>query len=854
MENGSKTTWAKQVIYTVVFSILAWGLIGCGGGGGGGTSACGTVDTDGDGLLDCEETQTYGTSITLADTDGDGFSDYDEVIRLGFNPDNNNFRFNPLIADLPEIEINLVSAPLMGFIITKTDSSEETINNSTGGELSSTYTSSYSNSTSTTKERGWNLGADGKSLAGGFSSNTTKVKTYTSTKSQSDTNTATWEKGTSTSLGQDVSKSGGYMQLALEVKNTGDIAFTLKNLVLSANRNLSREIDGVIIAPIGNLNLDTPFGQFDSISWGPGESSGTLTFENNDIPFEVIAGALKHSSSLLLDIAAYEVTDPDGVSFAHNMTQVRANSASIVIDYGPAQPPEKYLVAVNIDAASPGTTVAAALNDILRIPYTTGTGTFDKAKDGTNETVFDGLLSLRSKAMDASINGFWMIRHIQDDGVALTETVYNLIEASYDLQAIALNAGDAIEFIYLADADSDGVGEREETMYRTSDTNPDTDGDTLDDGLEIRGQDVTMTLKSGEQTVHVYSDPTLANGDGDDMPDLEEYAANRDPSSLDSDGDHILDEADKKPAVYDEWDISSFTVEAITGELGSYKVQLSWTNPFVADVFNNESSTGVSNYAVMVLRQAVKTTVGFAPEFARLAEVPTNPDDYTSQVDTFLCDDGTECYSVEVFSESSPPRSSFTDSIGDEWAHRYRVWIRINGSWFLSSATDDANAVANYSILRITLDSIYVPRCVDEDSWFGVDLVCEIQARLLINSKIDRNLEIPDGGGYRYIEIESSQVLDTLVTTEIDVPKIDGYCFTVTPEVLEYDPQGWRSTNERLGVHDYCYDAVTNKWNSSHTGHMTLFGFEQYEEPVDIGNNNDSVVVTMSFSVEDVTP
>lgn len=42
-------------------------------------------DTDGDGLVDSEEVKTYKTNPTKADTDGDGFSDGTEV-KSGYNP------------------------------------------------------------------------------------------------------------------------------------------------------------------------------------------------------------------------------------------------------------------------------------------------------------------------------------------------------------------------------------------------------------------------------------------------------------------------------------------------------------------------------------------------------------------------------------------------------------------------------------------------------------------------------------------------------------------------------------------------------------------------------------------------
>ena len=44
------------------------------------------LDTDGDGLLDCEELTIYGTNPLLADTDGDGISDGDEIKKYHTNP------------------------------------------------------------------------------------------------------------------------------------------------------------------------------------------------------------------------------------------------------------------------------------------------------------------------------------------------------------------------------------------------------------------------------------------------------------------------------------------------------------------------------------------------------------------------------------------------------------------------------------------------------------------------------------------------------------------------------------------------------------------------------------------------
>lgn len=80
------------------------------------------------------------------------------------------------------------------------------------------------------------------------------------------------------------------------------------------------------------------------------------------------------------------------------------------------------------------------------------------------------------------------------------------------------------------DSDADGLTDDEEALYGTDPTNPDTDGDAIDDGAEVN---------------ETGTDPNNADSDGDgldDYPEIDVYGT--DPLAFDSDGDGVGDGAE----------------------------------------------------------------------------------------------------------------------------------------------------------------------------------------------------------------------------------------------------------------------------------------------------------------------
>jgi hypothetical protein len=68
-----------------------------------------------------------------------------------------------------------------------------------------------------------------------------------------------------------------------------------------------------------------------------------------------------------------------------------------------------------------------------------------------------------------------------------------------------------------------------------------TDEDGLTDEIETGGWDITFTNSTGTHTIHVTSEPLLADTDSDGLNDSEEYNQGSNPRALDTDGDGLSD-------------------------------------------------------------------------------------------------------------------------------------------------------------------------------------------------------------------------------------------------------------------------------------------------------------------------
>jgi hypothetical protein len=94
-----------------------------------------------------------------------------------------------------------------------------------------------------------------------------------------------------------------------------------------------------------------------------------------------------------------------------------------------------------------------------------------------------------------------------------------------DFGKILLYPGDEVGLAFVQDVDNDGVMAQIEYAYGSSDKLDDTDGDGLDDFVEIAvGWEVAMR---GQPVIRVFPNPSLVDSDGDGLTDAEEQDLSR---------------------------------------------------------------------------------------------------------------------------------------------------------------------------------------------------------------------------------------------------------------------------------------------------------------------------------------
>jgi hypothetical protein len=494
------------------------------------TTVTAALDTDGDGLTDEQEINVYGTNPAVADTDGDGYSDRQEVIDFGFDATTNPYRYNPLVADLPQIEVRINQNPIIGWDFSQGQNQTDVVQTSRAQTTSQSTSVGYGTSTTIGVEATTSATVGGSLLDGPSAEVTQSVSLSASSTVSFDTtltreNQQTWESMQSRGVEQSTTTSGGFVRVGVRIRNTGHIPFTLRQISLSSTQ-ASEGIDPFV--PFAALDYDSQQ-SFQPTSLAGGQSTGDLIFQNARLDVGTVRTMLTAARSIKIEPAIFELTDANGQPFAFQEATVASRTAKILIDYGPYAPSELRAVATNVTPGSPGRSLATILTQTLRVPHVEGAR---------------GLTSVRSVT---STTGRWVIASKRNTGTGFDTTIYDPDAQPYSIGSIDVRAGDEILVVLLEDADGDGLGYREELIHGTNPNMVDTDGDGLSDFEEVRDSWIVTTINQqlpNRYPARVTSSPIRADADGDGVRDSEEKQRGLDPYNPDTDGDGIRDDVD----------------------------------------------------------------------------------------------------------------------------------------------------------------------------------------------------------------------------------------------------------------------------------------------------------------------
>lgn len=485
-------------------------------------------DTDGDLLLDGDEVNIFKTSAMLADTDGDSYRDDSEIFERSSHP---------LIADTPKAALELVGDAVIKLNVKYTDQTSFT----TAVEKSFSDEHSFvTQTTETTVQKA--AGAENISDPIGFWAGIKSLFTRSSIMDETfeETETSTTETTSdayrnayadylSSSRNRTEEVSNGFVKMGLQVRNTGDIAFTLKNLSVTV---LQRDpFTRRATRALATLKPAVP-----SVTLGPTGETGVLVVEETAAPATLIKDMLANPTGLMFEVATFDLEDADGRNFAFLSEVTHSRTALLTIDYGDGRI-DRFRVATdvkrNLDGTTAGISLGEVMQDIVKLDYETKIDNVLNPSGGTAQE--QTLIRIGNVATNLEQKKFWMMIGSREQHVT----------AGQNFDDVVLKSGDQVFLAFVTDADKDGLIARQEFLYGTKDTEPDTDGDGLTDFEEVKEGWIVTT----DQARQVFSNPRSADADRDGYNDLEEKelfiaglgTGPSDPNNFDTDGDSLCD-------------------------------------------------------------------------------------------------------------------------------------------------------------------------------------------------------------------------------------------------------------------------------------------------------------------------
>jgi hypothetical protein len=496
-----------------------------------------SVDSDGDArvatssnplLWDGNEALMWHTSPIIDDTDGDNRSDYQELILDSTNA---------LVAQVPTVEVGLAGQLDMRLNVVYTDGTTQSASYGATQSFAQAQSTSRSDTTSDTVsiEASATVGAE---ATAGLPPSASVMASVTVTGGYTQENSATVERSTEQSAAQEYSRlladersasssvATGQLSVGLNIRNPSAIAYTLTHLIVTLRQYDS---NGATFKTLATL---TP--ALDTFTIQAGGSREALQVAATSVDPSLVREFLRDPTRLYLSVNNFDMTNAEGINFAFLDEVTSARTGEVVIDFGD-QRVEHYRVATNVRRDASGLPAGVTLAEVLgivRLPFATAPWAQAPGQSAFPEKVgVHVLTSLDGVAADGK--HFW----------AVISSNSGHVDPTKNFEDIVLNRGESIHLAYVRDDDQDGVYDREERLFGSSDANSDSDGDGLGDFDEVKTGWIAGADAQGVPGYprRVTSDPTRADADGDGLSDPEEKAFGSDPFAADADGDGLSD-------------------------------------------------------------------------------------------------------------------------------------------------------------------------------------------------------------------------------------------------------------------------------------------------------------------------
>lgn len=507
-------------------------------------------DAEGNSLFyDGAELANFGTSPTLADTDGDGRSDFQEVNQNGTNP---------LVADLPQPRIDLVGTIDLGVNVRLENGTVVSDAVTTGLERTNSTAAEQTSGTATQQSvessasvileatAGYPASA-GASVTGSYSETQTYVQESSSSVTREARQSAqqSYETLSNNAITQNQEIVDGRLAVNIVIENTGTRTFELSNLVVTALRR--DRANPSTFTSVASLTLPE---EANGLVLGEGDRRGPFRV-GATITGNAALDLLANPSALFFRAASFQLSDRTGESFDFAIGDETSNrTALLTIDFGGYRPLEKYRVATNVERGADGRAAGVRLGDVFeRILGLTPSIGYETQARSDGVQVLTRVRNVESAPSPAGgAERFWVIIAANNPNNAITPAAERLLDRTKNFDELILMPRDSVFLAFVADADRDGLFDREERLYGTSDEVVDSDGDGLSDFEEVRtGWDVEVDHNFYRANRRVFSNPSLSDIDGDGWDDAKERAEGTDPNRKDTDGDGLSDDIDPEP-------------------------------------------------------------------------------------------------------------------------------------------------------------------------------------------------------------------------------------------------------------------------------------------------------------------